>query len=189
MNRYRLSPMQHGMLYHHLAEPQSDVEIVQVVCTFREPLNELAFVDAWRDLIARHPVLRTVFHWQGLDEPLQEIVSEFEPPFEELRDWRTLDDRERERRFEAAIRKERARGFDLSRAPLFRLSLFRFHAEEYRLIWSFHHIVMDGRSIVLCLQDLFAMYDARREGLEIDLAPPPDYQDHVCWLEGRDTPN
>lgn len=186
MNRFPLSPMQHGMLYHHLSDPQSDVDIQQIICTFREPIEPVTFVDAWRELIARHTVLRTVFHWQGLDEPLQEIVAELEPPFE-FYDWRTVDGGERERRFESAIRQERARGFDLSRIPLFRLSLYRFDDEEYRLIWTFHHTVMDGRSTVLCLQDLFAMYDARRLGLKVDLAPPPDYQDHVRWLAERDS--
>ncbi|MFQ5678534.1 MAG: MupA/Atu3671 family FMN-dependent luciferase-like monooxygenase [Gemmatimonadota bacterium] len=186
MTRYPLCPMQHGMLYQHLAEPESDVDLQQIICTVREPLDRIGFADAWRDLTARHAALRVAFRWQGVDEPFQEIVPHVELPLE-FRDWRTLDAGERERRFEAAIQRDRNHGFDLSRAPLFRLSLFQFDDSEYRFLWSFHHIVMDGRSTALCLQELFALLDAHRSGQAAELPSVPAYEDHVRWLARRDT--
>src|SRR5687767_9282001 len=82
-----LSPIQHGMLYHHLTDRQSDVDLVQVMGELREPLDADRFLAIFERIAARHEAFRTRFHWTGGATPVQEIVPEVQLPSRVL-DWR-----------------------------------------------------------------------------------------------------
>ena len=86
---YPLSPVQHGILFHSLYEPNSGVYLVQKYCTLRGDLNVAAFERAWQRVIERHPILRTSFMWEGLDEPLQIVNRQVQPGLKQL-DWSEL---------------------------------------------------------------------------------------------------
>src|SRR5689334_8446844 len=72
---YPLSPMQQGMLFQTLNLPGSGVCFEQDVFTLRGRLNPERFGKAWEKVVARHPILRTTFLWEDIDEPHQ-IVHE-----------------------------------------------------------------------------------------------------------------
>ena len=156
---YPLSPLQQGMLFHNLHEPESGVDLEQIVCTLRETLELAPFVQAWKQLLERHPILRTSFKWNDLDEPCQEVYQGVPLPLTQ-HDWRDLSEAEQRDRHQAYLQDDRRRGFDLTRAPLMRLALFRLKDAECRLIWTFHHILLDGRSFTLLLKEVFALYEA-----------------------------
>ena len=69
---YPLSPLQEGMLFHSLYAGQSGVDIAQLICDWREEINEPAFSQAWPQVAERHPILRTSFIWEGLESPRQQ---------------------------------------------------------------------------------------------------------------------
>src|SRR5579859_6191373 len=74
VDRYPLSPLQQGMLYHALAEPNSGVDIEQMVITLPETVDVARLKRAWERVVARHPILRTSFEWEGLQgEPQQQV--------------------------------------------------------------------------------------------------------------------
>ena len=73
---------------------------------------------------------------------------------------------ERGERFADFLSADRRRGFDLTRAPLFRLTLLRYGGAEWHLIWTFHHTVLEGRSYALVLREVFAFYEAFCQGRE-----------------------
>ena len=83
---YPLSPLQQGLLFHSLYAPGSGVYIEQFLCRVRGPLDVLAFVASFRQVIARHPALRTAYRWKDLDQPLQVVHREVELPLAE-QDW------------------------------------------------------------------------------------------------------
>src|SRR5213079_1869001 len=66
-----LSPAQAGMLFHTLRSPTSTVYRIQYVVTLAGDLDVDALEQAWQVTIQRHPLLRTAFHWEGLEKPLQ----------------------------------------------------------------------------------------------------------------------
>ena len=123
---YPLSPMQQGMLFHSLLAPDSGVDIEQLYCELHEALDVAAFQRSWRRVIERHPILRTNFSWQGVDEPLQEVHSVVELPWEE-QDWRNVPLDEKKERLAAFLISDRRRGFDMNQAPLLRLTLFQWN--------------------------------------------------------------
>src|SRR5215469_13797637 len=94
---YPLSPLQQGLLFHTLYAPGSGVYVEQFVCRVRGALDAQAFVAAFRQVIARHPALRTAYRWKDLDQPLQVVHRHVEFPFEQ-QDWRALEPLEQQRR-------------------------------------------------------------------------------------------
>lgn len=77
---YPLTPLQQGLLFHSLYEPQSGVYIEQLSCLLRGHLDHAAFIDAWRMVIGRSTPLRTAFMWQELDNPMQVVLPGEAPP-------------------------------------------------------------------------------------------------------------
>ena len=130
-------------------------------------------------------MLRTVFFWEGLDQPLQVVRAEAAAPFETL-DWSGVPAGEREARFAALLAADRARGFDLAAAPLARLLCIRLGPDEHRVAWSYHHLLLDGWSAALGLRELHASYAALAEGREPELERPGRYQDFISWTAAQD---
>jgi amino acid adenylation domain-containing protein len=182
---YPLSAMQQGMLFHSLLAPGSGVDIEQLVCELHEALEVTALQRSWQCVLARHPVLRTNFRWQGLNEPQQEVHSVVELPWE-AQDWRDLPPDEKEKRSAAFLMADRRRGFDLTQSPLLRLTLFRWDDAHSRLIWTFHHALLDGRSFAPLLREVFTFYEAFRQGEEMELPLPRPYRDYIDWLQRQD---
>src|SRR5262249_403753 len=155
---YPLSPMQQGMLFDSVLAPESEANIVQVACRL-EGLNLKAFERSWQEVINRHAILRTAFAWKSVDQPLQ-LVGRSVAAKIHYEDWRHLSAEEQDQEIEFFLVKDRARGFDLSKAPLMRWTLIRIGQDAFHFIWSYHHILLDGWSIWLLLKELFAFYDA-----------------------------
>lgn len=178
---YPLAPMQEGMLFHTLCEPRAGFEIEQLVCDLRESLDAPTLRRAWEYAIARHAVLRTSFRWQGLGAPLQQVWSQIALPWT-VQDWSDLSGEAQEDAFAAFLEADRARGFNLSEAPLLRLTLFILGSAGFRLVWTFHHALMDGRSCPIVLREVFGRYDSFCRGENLNLPEPRPYQEHVNWL-------
>ncbi|HSF44300.1 MAG TPA: condensation domain-containing protein, partial [Thermoanaerobaculia bacterium] len=178
---YPLSPTQQGMLFHSLLAPGSGVYVGQMACRLTGPLDAAALRQAWQGVLDRHGVLRTSLRWEDLKEPVQVVHREVELPFEEL-DWRGLGEEVREARLAELLRADRARGFDLAAAPLLRCLLVRLEDEAWELVWTRHHLIVDGWSVALLLQEVFASYAAQVEGRRPALPPAPSYRDYVVWL-------
>src|SRR5580698_1044324 len=182
---YPLSPMQEGMLFHALYAPGAGVDLEQIVCTLREPLDAALLRRAWERVVAEREVLRTCFRSGDVEAPAQQIAERVDLPFAE-HDLRALPEGDRDAHLGAFLAADRRAGFDLARAPLLRLALFRVTESEHRLVWTFHHILLDGRSFPLVIEDVFACYDALAAGGEPALPERRPYRDFIAWLGARD---
>ncbi|HKV36107.1 MAG TPA: condensation domain-containing protein, partial [Pyrinomonadaceae bacterium] len=173
--RYPLSPLQQGMLFHSVYAPDSPIYIGQLSFALAGRLDVEAFTEAWRRAVARHAVLRTSFIWESLEEPLQVVHRRVELPLE-LLDWRELP--EHELRLTSLLEEERLRGFDLSTPPLQRLKLVQLDNETYRLIWTHHHLLLDGWSIATLLREIFADYENLKRGIDEQPLLAREYRDY-----------
>src|SRR6185369_16165081 len=129
------------------------VYLDQCVYTLTGELDVSAFEQAWQILSARHSVLRTSFHWEGLDEPLQIVHKNISLPFER-RDWSNLSETEQKTALEDLLKKDRARGVDITQAPLMRLMLIQTGDASWMLLWTMHHLLLDRWSTSLILSEL-----------------------------------
>jgi amino acid adenylation domain-containing protein len=177
--------MQAGMLFHGLSGGDASAYIEQVVATLHESLDETQFLRAWQRVAERHPVLRSRFRWEGVAQPVQDVVERVQIPVERL-DWRTAAEAERQQRFQALLDRERMRGFKLDQAPLMRLVFVRAAEREHWVLWTTHHGFLDGRSRFLLWQEVFTFYEAFLRGGDAELPLPRPYRDYIEWLRKFD---
>lgn len=182
---YPLSPLQEGMLFHSLYAPHSGVYVVQLCYRLAGRLNVEAFAHAWSEVIARHQILSTSFHWDR-DKPLQIVHRSVELPWIEY-DWRSLSAEEQRAELELLLKTDRERGFDPSRPPLMRLMLISLGEEAYQFIWSFHHMLLDGWSMPLLQKEILLLYDAYCRGRKAELPRPLPYREYIGWLQQQDS--
>ncbi|MFL5804695.1 MAG: amino acid adenylation domain-containing protein [Roseiflexaceae bacterium] len=182
---YPLSPMQQGMLFHARYAPDSALYFVQWATVLRGDLNGPAFQEAWQAAIDRHPALRTLFIWEGLDAPLQVVRQQARARWVEL-DWRHLAEGVQQEELAALLAADQSCGFDLSRAPLLRFHLIRLGDNTVQFVWSFHHLLLDGWAIALILKEVFAQYTALCHGAAFEPAPARPYREYIAWLQHRD---
>ncbi len=182
---YPLSPMQHGMLFHTLYEPESGMYFEQLSCTLDGNLNVLAFQQAWQQVVERHPVLRTAFVWNKIEKPLQVVGRRVGLPWQQ-HDWRGLSPVDQQEKLEVFLQADREQGFQLSKAPLMRLTLIQMDESVYQFIYSFHHLLLDGWSLSLVLKEVFVFYEAICQGQDLHLKRSRPYQDYIAWLQQQD---
>ena len=178
---YPLSSMQQGLLFHSLFDPTSGVYLEQLNFVIRGSLDPKRFSRAWAVVSTRHDMLRSAVAWEGLDEPVHVIRRNARPPFA-FEDLSELDADEAERRLEAYFEEDLRRGFDLAIGPLMRIVLFRHSAQIHRVVWTHHHLILDGWSVQLLLGEVWAAYGAMGEGLDVELEAPGSYRDFISWV-------
>ncbi|MBZ4336622.1 non-ribosomal peptide synthetase, partial [Corallococcus sp. AS-1-12] len=182
---YPLSPVQEGMLFHARLSPESGVYFEQLAWTFRGPVDMPRLQRAWRELVERNAILRTTFLWESVPQPLQAVRAKVELEWAE-HDWRGLDATQQQARREALLDEDRARGFDLVRTPPSRVAMVRVAESEWRCHWSFHHLLLDGWSVGLLFDELFALYDALEQGAPLQRERAPEYRGYIAWLKQQD---
>ena len=178
---YPLTPTQQGMLFHHLTDPHSGVDIEQIVCSLDEALDIERLQQAWAQVLARHSALRTRFRWEDVEEPLQEVAAEAYLSLS-TEDWRQRPAASQAIALEKLLDDERSRGFDLRQAPCLRVAAVRTGDNHWEVIWTFHHIICDGRSFPLVLGEVFGCYDAAGRGEVSACDLPPDFAEHVRYV-------
>jgi amino acid adenylation domain-containing protein len=156
---YPLTPLQKGMLFQYLSAPEDGVYIMQAVCTLREKIDIERMRAAWMIAIDYFPVLRTQFQIRGTAEPIQSIQDSVTLPFD-VHDWRSRSEKQHSSDLLEYIESDLRQEFDLTAAPLLRVALVITGNEECTLIFTNHHMIIDGMSRQILLEKVFKIYDA-----------------------------
>jgi len=176
-----LTPLQDGMYFHALSEPESEAYFEQWSFHLDGELQPEIVRDAWNDLFARHSALRTAFTSDAAGRPQQQVLRRREVDLT-VKDLSALPASARAARLEHEKTADRRRGFALDGDPLVRVLLLRWAADQWDLIWSHHHIVLDGWSAGLVQFEFLETYAARRAGHPAALEPAPAFGDFVRTL-------
>ncbi len=185
---YRLSPIQHGMLFHSLYAPESGVYFEQFLLRRGADFRPDVFEQAWHTLVEHHPVLRTSFFWANLKDPIQIVHRKVEIPFDR-QDWRHLSAREQEQRLREYMAEDRRRGFDLTAAPLLRFAVLRLADDSWKIVWSYHHLLLDGWSLGILFREFPPVYlaiSAGTAGAPVQLTKRRPFRDYIAWLRRQD---
>lgn len=180
---FPLTPPQSGMLFHSLQSPDDGTYVVQYTCRVHGTVDAQRLRAAWSDTVRAHPALRAAFLYEGLDEPMQVIRSEVTLPWIE-HDWSELDPDSWETRLDEALHHDRELGFDLAQAPLVRVAWVTLSEDLHQLIWTYHHIIADGWSSVLLIDEVWERYLDPEQAR----APAPSFGDFVTWPGRRSAP-
>ncbi|NEW09936.1 amino acid adenylation domain-containing protein, partial [Paenibacillus sp. SYP-B3998] len=184
-NIYMLTPMQKGMWFHSAMDGHAGAYFEQTRFTLQGMLDVEQFANSWRALAARHAVLRTNFYRDSSGEPMQIVYRDKRIGFayEDLRD---MQENEREASVEHLVKADKARGFDLEQDELMRVTVVHIEEESYLVLWSSHHILMDGWCMPQLTQELLEMYAAYVRGDHLEQTAAPSYSQYIQWMEKQD---
>ena len=183
---YSLSPMQEGMLFHSLMDKDSRAYFWQTLLSLQGDIDREILEKSINRVICRYDVLRTVFLSEDLKQPLQAVIKERRLKVD-YRDISHLNRDKREELVKEFCRKDREKGFDLSKDLLMRIALFKTGPAAYKLVWSSHHIIMDGWCLGILFGDFLRFYGALGREVEVEEpGPAVPYRRYIEWLEKQD---
>ncbi len=165
-------------------EPDSSAYHLTGGLAFSGALDGAALEAALQALVDRHEALRTVFVDGADDNAEQRVLPQLAIEPQRL-DLAGLPEGERQRRLAAEVDRNSAKPFDLRRGPLLRCLLVKLGADQWQLQLVLHHIVSDGWSTQLMLDELATLYRGFVQGQPAALAPLRlQYADYALWQRG-----
>ncbi|MGC5328990.1 condensation domain-containing protein, partial [Brevibacillus sp. SYSU BS000544] len=178
----KLTPMQEGMLFTYLQEKDTTAYVLQSEFKVKGNIQLQLLNQAYQALCEKHLILNTIIldHWK---HPAQIVIANREAAVEYEDFSQEADQEEAYQRYSKQIV---TKGFELSRDRLFKLHLVRLKEEEYRLVVSCHHIIIDGWSNTFVRNDLFQLYEALANQEISPIRAEYDYEKYIQWLETQD---
>ncbi|MDQ1350148.1 MAG: hypothetical protein QG657_449, partial [Acidobacteriota bacterium] len=184
-NVLALTPLQEGILFHYLQDPQSEVYFAQLCLEISGEIDMSSFENAWNTVIETNEMLRTVFRWEKLEKPSQIILKEHKCKviFYDLSDNGVF---QKVKASEETKDRDRRETFDLHQVP-FRITLCKMDEKKYEMIISNHHILYDGWSNGIILKEFFEAYHELCHGRgSIPIPVKPPFKEFIKWLHHRD---
>ncbi|XRQ13792.1 amino acid adenylation domain-containing protein [Actinomadura welshii] len=178
-----LSPLQQGLFFHALYDSEKDVYTAQIVFDLRGPLDVDALRAAAATLLRRHANLRAGFRQRKEGSPVQVVHREVRLPWDDA-DLSALPEGERDARAREMAAAERARPFDMAKPPLLRFLLIKLADGLHRMVFTNHHILLDGWSTPVLQTELFALYLAKGDDSGMPRVAP--YKNYLAWLAAQD---
>ncbi|WP_332277779.1 amino acid adenylation domain-containing protein, partial [Bacillus velezensis] len=179
---YPLTPMQEGMLFHSLIDPDSEAYFEQKSFTIKGEIDLEELEKSINQLIDRYDVLRTIIVHENVKTPKQVIVESRKTSIR-YEDITNLTEEQKSRFIHRFQFEERKRGFKLSEEILLRMSVIKVNHEEYRVIWSSHHILMDGWCSGIIMKDFFILYSSAKKNHTAPLKKATPYVNYINWLQ------
>ncbi|GLW91316.1 hypothetical protein Aglo03_21320 [Actinokineospora globicatena] len=175
-----LTPMQAGMIFHGLSQGRTGSgqgAYFQQTAFVLEDIDDLdRLAAAWREVVDRAAILRSSVVWEGVAEPVSLVHQHVDLPIAQL-DW---TGRDRATLLDALLEQDQRTGFDLATPPLMRLTLAALGGGRVQVLWTFHHVLLDGWSIFGVLSDVAQAYAGRA------LPDRPDFAEYHRWLARQD---
>ncbi|KMQ64607.1 hypothetical protein ACM46_10170 [Chryseobacterium angstadtii] len=177
---YELSPMQQGLYYHWLVDPQGSAYFMQTSYRVKSDNLDLSKVEkAFSKLLNRYTILRTSFDNRYGEVPLQIVHQKANVDFKHLILESDLE-------LDNIKQGDIERGFHLSEPTQMRLLIVELPDNAYEFIWSHHHIIMDGWCLSILIHDFSAILNSLQQGLSLNLPEPQKYASYIKWLEEVD---
>ncbi|MEU1167203.1 condensation domain-containing protein, partial [Streptomyces sp. NPDC005921] len=180
-----LSPLQRGLLFQAEFDRHGmDAYTLQVLMDIRGPLDKAALRRAVSALLERNDALRACFRDRDAGEPVQLIPGTVEVPWYEV-DLTGVAADGREDETVRLTDEEWLRRFDVAEAPLTRFTVYTLGPDRYRVVWTAHHILVDGWSLSAVLaHELVTLWS---NGADTSALPPvAPVRGYLEWAGAQD---
>ena len=177
---HRLTPTQAGMLYECLTKDDPALYFEQFRANLGSNVDPDRLKAAWQAVTDRHEALRTMIVWEGIEDPVQVVRRNVEVRFQFI-DAVDGPDPVIANDLAAQYRRD---GIALDTAPLFSVTLLLKTdgpKPEFHMIWNFHHIIVDGWSAAVVVDEVLKAYDG-----QLPKSDAPRFSTYLQWLETQD---
>lgn len=173
-----INRVQEGMLFYYLEDPQSDCYFEQLYFEFEGEIDSKKIKEAWKKVVENNKALRSVFRWSGLEQPIQIILKRADLNFSEYDFSHIKNESALKEKCEALLLQDRENKFSLDKIP-FRITFCRKSVTECLLIISNHHIILDGWSTGIILNQFINFYNDEKYNVSNQIFNLSDYTDYM----------
>ncbi|MCW3078681.1 non-ribosomal peptide synthetase, partial [Segetibacter sp.] len=181
---YKLSGIQQGMLFHSLYNKEAGAYIEQLSCDLINP-NIGLVKESWQSVVKRHSILRSAFYHDTFSIPVQCVYKEVEIPITAI-DYSSMSLEEQVVAINKYKAADRSKGFDFKAAPIMRLALIRVSEDRYLMLWTSHHILFDGWSLPIIIEEFLQSYELLSDGKEVTIPEDDKFEDYIRFLDRKD---
>lgn len=182
---YGLSPLQMGILYQYIYDRDSKAYVEQFMFDFSEGFQLDALQFSFDYIFKKYSILRSNFIFEGLSTPIQCVYKKIKPPIHIL-DFSTLSEERQKENYQKILEEDLQKGFDFKRPPLMRITLIKTKSNYYRMIWTFHHILLDGWSVSILTAKLIEAYESYMKGKKLEIGIEDKYEDYIKYIDRID---
>ncbi|NIM15013.1 MAG: amino acid adenylation domain-containing protein [Candidatus Aminicenantes bacterium] len=179
-----LTPLQEGLFYHYLKDGGKNYYVEQLILEISGEIDIACFKKAWEFVADTNEMLRTLFLWEKQETPLQVILKKNNPRIV-IYNFQEQNSKKRIELKKTILARDRNKGFDLTRVP-FRIFLFRMGKKQYKMAISSHHILYDGWSNGIILEDFFGAYRELARNRTPVRPEKVKFKEFVSWLRRQD---
>ncbi len=179
-----LSPMQEGMLFHYLQNPNSSEYFEQLSLTLSGNINTEFIKASWNFVAQSNDMLRTIFKWEKLEKPIQIVLKNYEIPVLEY-DISEEDSQNRHKLLNEIKEQDKNKGIDIGEEPL-RVLLVKLEDNKHEMIISNHHIIYDGWSNGIILKEYFQVYNSLNSNIQPNPIAKNKFKEFIIWYQGQD---
>ena len=181
---YPLSPMQEGMLFSKLLNNDNKTYFEQLSFKIIGDFRIDIFEQTMNKLVEKYDVFRSLFIYENQKRPFQVVFKKAKTKVK-YEDFSSLQYEKRELAINEFKKKDIERGFDLSKEIAIRSSIIKVNNNEYTCILSFHHIILDGWSLPIVLNDILEIYTSLKNNNDIVIKNVAEYSNYIKWVESQ----
>ena len=188
-----LTPLQEGMLFFNLMSKETGQYVIQNSFDTKFDLD-VNLVKQTLDLVSlRYSVLRTFFLYENVKQNCQVVLKERTLEYD-YQDWSDLGNQQQEELFADYLSKDLKRGFDLKEDTLLRVKHIRLGENKNRILFTMHHIIIDGWCVSTIFQKFFSYYLMLCNGEKYDEMvnkvkeeenSEGSYSEYIKWLNSK----
>lgn len=191
---YSLTSLQEGMLFHNLSNSQLTEYMIQHLIDLNGDVNEECLKQALCALSQKYDAFRTEIAYENLTSAVQVVLSEREIEYQKL-DFADLSVNEQDRKIAEVERNNMKRGFHLQEDSLLRVIYIKTGKKTGKMIWCYHHIIIDGWCISLVYGDYMRYYNQLYKGCSLEQllntiqeerSGMNEYKSYISWLKAQD---
>jgi len=175
-------------------DSESTSYVLQSIYNISEEINEEIILKTLELLSRKHDVLRTIIMHEKMSQPRQVVLKKREIEYEKI-DLTHLIESEQNEKISEIAKLDVGRGFNLQKESLMRMKYIDLNNASGKLIWSMHHIIMDGWCLSILFGDFKRYYEQLRSGksmsemeriVDDEKRETADYGEYIKWLEKQD---
>ncbi|UCH96789.1 MAG: AMP-binding protein, partial [Candidatus Aminicenantes bacterium] len=187
---YALTPLQEGLLFHYLEDPahqRNQPYLVQLCLDISGHIKWTLFKKAWQVVVETNEMMRTVFRWEQLEKPVQVVLKKnnLQIHFYDYSHKTHIDQKKLTKKL---INEDKNKKFNLHQVPL-RITLCKTRENHYKIIFTYHHILLDGWSTGIILNEFFKNYYDLVQHRELAKPVKNRFKDYVKWIKSQEQHN
>ncbi len=182
---YSLSKMQQGILFHTILNQDIDTYFIQICIDVEGEIDIELFEKSFNILVERYDVLRTAFVYKEIDKAKQIVVKQRRAKIN-LHDISYLGSDEKDFFIKDFLHKDCEKGFNLSKDMLTRIAILKTDNYSYKVIWSNHHIILDGWSMNIIVNEILEIYQSLKNEIVVFEKTINPYENYIKWINKQD---